>query len=119
MASPESSDFLVVPHERIGVIIGIKGKTKREIEKKTETKLEIDSKEGEVEVIREAKRPGMARYQMAGLNYRLSANAAVISSYFISAVRKKLTNRYILAMNFHRLNRVITMLRPRKLTQGR
>ncbi len=46
----ESSDFLMVPHERIGAIIGKNGETKREIETITKTKIEIDSKEGSVEI---------------------------------------------------------------------
>jgi len=48
----EISDFLMIPLDRIGAIIGKKGTTKRDIEKKTETKLDIDSREGEIEVIR-------------------------------------------------------------------
>jgi len=47
----ENSDFLMIPLDRIGAVIGKKGTTKRDIEKKTETKLDIDSKEGEIEVI--------------------------------------------------------------------
>ncbi|HZX33749.1 MAG TPA: KH domain-containing protein [archaeon] len=52
MDSPVS-DFLLVPHERIGVLIGRKGETKRKIERKTRTRIEIDSGGGEVEVIQE------------------------------------------------------------------
>lgn len=47
----EISDFLMIPLDRIGAIIGKKGSTKRDIEAKTETKLHIDSDEGEIEVI--------------------------------------------------------------------
>jgi len=46
----DNSEVLLVPHERIGAIIGKKGSTKREIEQKTKTKLSVDSKEGEVEI---------------------------------------------------------------------
>lgn len=37
-----------IPKERVAILIGKDGKTKREIEKKGEVKLEIDSDEGEV-----------------------------------------------------------------------
>ena len=47
----EISDFLMIPLDRIGAIIGKKGTTKRDIEEKTETKIHIDSKDGEIEVI--------------------------------------------------------------------
>ncbi|MCR4368916.1 MAG: KH domain-containing protein, partial [archaeon] len=47
----DHSEFLLVPHERIGAIIGKGGATRRQIEKKTQTKIVVDSKEGEVEVI--------------------------------------------------------------------
>ncbi|MAG18146.1 MAG: RNA-processing protein [Candidatus Diapherotrites archaeon] len=47
----ENSDFLLVPHERIGSVIGKNGSTKREIELKTNTKLKVDSKEGEIEIL--------------------------------------------------------------------
>jgi len=46
------SDFLLIPHDRIGSVIGKNGSTKREIEHKTNTKLNVDSKEGEIEVAR-------------------------------------------------------------------
>ena len=48
----EDSEVLLVPHERIGAIIGKAGQTKKDIESKTETKITVDSKEGEVEVCR-------------------------------------------------------------------
>ncbi len=48
----EDSDILLVPHDRLGAIIGRAGKTKKEIEAKTETKITIDSREGEVEITR-------------------------------------------------------------------
>jgi len=46
------SDFLLVPHDRIGAIIGKGGSTKREIERKTGTELVVDSEEGEIEITR-------------------------------------------------------------------
>ncbi len=36
--------------DRISVLIGVKGKTKRELQKKTNTKIEVNSKEGEVTI---------------------------------------------------------------------
>ena len=39
---------LKIPKERIAVIIGTKGQTKRQIEKETSTHLDIDSEEGDV-----------------------------------------------------------------------
>lgn len=51
MDSNGSSEFLLVPHERLGALIGKKGATKKEIERKTHTRLEIDSEEAQVEVI--------------------------------------------------------------------
>lgn len=41
---------LKIPKERIAVLIGTKGETKRSIEKETKTKIEIDSDEGDVSV---------------------------------------------------------------------
>jgi ribosomal RNA assembly protein len=41
-------EIIRVPEERIGVLIGPEGSTKKKIEKQTKTKMEIDSKEGEV-----------------------------------------------------------------------
>ena len=43
-------EFVRIPEERIGVLIGPKGAVKREIEKKTATRIEIDSESGEVEL---------------------------------------------------------------------
>ena len=40
--------YLKIPKERIGVLIGHNGETKRKIEKLSQTTLEIDSAEGEV-----------------------------------------------------------------------
>ncbi len=42
------SEFIRIPHERIGVLIGPKGVTKRTIEKKSQAKIDIDSDSGEV-----------------------------------------------------------------------
>src|SRR3989344_5664660 len=41
-------EVLKIPKERIAVLVGVKGRTKREIEKKTRTRLSIDSDEGDV-----------------------------------------------------------------------
>ena len=47
--SPEEFSYtLKIPLDRIGVLIGPSGNIKKEIEKSTETKLAIDSNEGEV-----------------------------------------------------------------------
>ncbi|MEM4662658.1 MAG: KH domain-containing protein [Candidatus Diapherotrites archaeon] len=45
-----ASASLLVPEDRIGVLIGPKGKTKKHIEAITNTKLEIDSESGEVNI---------------------------------------------------------------------
>lgn len=47
------SEIIKIPKERIAVLIGENGKVKREIQKKGNVTLEIDSEEGEVEVISE------------------------------------------------------------------
>lgn len=39
---------LKVPRDRIAVIIGVKGKDKKELEESTNTKINIDSKEGDI-----------------------------------------------------------------------
>jgi len=44
----EQEEFVRIPKERIGVVIGRKGETKRKIEEATKTKIEVDSKTGEV-----------------------------------------------------------------------
>ena len=41
---------LKIPRDRVAVLIGQKGKTKRHIESITKTKLDIDSKEGDVSI---------------------------------------------------------------------
>ena len=40
-----------IPADRVGVLIGKSGKTKSKIEKTCSVKLDIDSKNGEVEVL--------------------------------------------------------------------
>ncbi|WP_297469746.1 KH domain-containing protein [Thermococcus sp.] len=47
-AEGEQEEFVRIPRERIAVLIGKKGKTKREIEERTGTKIEVDSETGEV-----------------------------------------------------------------------
>ncbi|BAD84989.1 RNA-binding protein, containing KH domain [Thermococcus kodakarensis KOD1] len=44
----EQEEFVKIPKERIAVLIGKKGQTKKEIERKTKTKIEVDSETGEV-----------------------------------------------------------------------
>ena len=44
----EQEEFVRIPKERIGVLIGKKGSTKRKIEEITKTKIEVDSETGEV-----------------------------------------------------------------------
>ncbi len=47
-AMPE--EYLKIPKERVAVLIGTKGSTKREVEEKTKTKITIDSSEGDVDI---------------------------------------------------------------------
>ncbi|MEM3526209.1 MAG: KH domain-containing protein [Candidatus Jordarchaeaceae archaeon] len=47
----ETREFVKVPKERIGSIIGPDGKVKSIIEKETKTRLEIDSEEGNVTIV--------------------------------------------------------------------
>ena len=47
-AEGEQEEFVRIPKDRVAVVIGKKGKTKREIERRTKTKIEIDSETGEV-----------------------------------------------------------------------
>lgn len=49
----EYSYELKIPKERIGVLIGVGAKIKRQIEEATHTRLEIDSKEGDVRILGE------------------------------------------------------------------
>lgn len=44
------TEYLTIPHDRIGALIGPKGKTKKQIEKSTDTKIDIDSSTGEIEI---------------------------------------------------------------------
>ena len=46
---PET-DYLKIPRERVGVLIGKEGKTKKIIENTTQTILDIDSDEGTVTI---------------------------------------------------------------------
>lgn len=46
----EFSYELKIPKERVAVLIGTKGETKKQLESATKTKLNIDSKEGDVEI---------------------------------------------------------------------
>ena len=43
-----ATDYLKIPQDRVGVLIGKNGETKEQIEKITKTRLEIDSEEGTV-----------------------------------------------------------------------
>ncbi len=43
-------EYLKIPKDRIAVLIGKNGKTRKDLEKRTETKIEVDSKTGEVDV---------------------------------------------------------------------
>ena len=46
----EYSHELKIPKERIAVLIGTKGSTKKEIEEATNSKIDVDSKEGDITV---------------------------------------------------------------------
>jgi len=48
LAEGEQEEFVRIPKERVAVLIGKKGKTKREIEERTGTRIEVDSETGEV-----------------------------------------------------------------------
>jgi ribosomal RNA assembly protein len=47
-AEGEQEEFVRIPKERIAVLIGKKGQTKKEIEQRTGTRIEVDSETGEV-----------------------------------------------------------------------
>ena len=42
--------YLRIPKERVGILIGQNGETKKLIEQRSQTKIEIDSAEGEVTI---------------------------------------------------------------------
>jgi ribosomal RNA assembly protein len=48
---PEFMYLLRIPKDRVAVLIGKSGETKKRVEQETNTKLNVDSKEGEVEVV--------------------------------------------------------------------
>ncbi|MCD4740069.1 KH domain-containing protein [archaeon] len=56
-------EYLFVPKERIGVLIGEKGRTRQAIEKKTGVKIEIDSETGEVNLERSEKTDALKALQ--------------------------------------------------------
>lgn len=43
-----NEEYLKIPKERVGVLIGKSGETKRELEDRTKTRIEVDSESGEV-----------------------------------------------------------------------
>lgn len=51
----EYEDYLFIQKDRIGILIGEKGEIKKELEKKTGVKIEIDSKTGEITIERDEK----------------------------------------------------------------
>ncbi|WGI17490.1 KH domain-containing protein [Methanonatronarchaeum sp. AMET-Sl] len=50
---PENKDYVKIPNDRIGVLIGKEGSTKKDIESRTGVKLKIDSEDGNVQIDRE------------------------------------------------------------------
>jgi ribosomal RNA assembly protein len=52
--------FARIPEDRVGVVIGPGGRTKREIASKTSTTIEVDAEEGEIEVTAPDSDPGGA-----------------------------------------------------------
>ena len=57
----EITDYVLIPKERIAVLIGKQGKVKRDIERKGKVAIDIDSESGEVAVTRKlSKDPSMA-----------------------------------------------------------
>jgi len=50
MASEEFMYELRIPKDRIAVLIGKEGEVKKELEKATKTKIDVDSKEGEIKI---------------------------------------------------------------------
>lgn len=59
MSWDRSIEFVRIPKERIGVLIGRNGETKRRIEELTKTKIEVDSETGEVRIIPQTDDPLM------------------------------------------------------------
>ena len=53
-------EIILVPHERLGVLIGEKGTTKKQIEERTGLELKINSETGEVKVERTDENASMA-----------------------------------------------------------
>ncbi|MGQ4834600.1 MAG: KH domain-containing protein [Candidatus Asgardarchaeia archaeon] len=43
--------YVKIPKQRIGVLIGKRGKTKREIERLTQTKIDVSSSDGQVKIV--------------------------------------------------------------------
>lgn len=50
MTSEEYSYELKIPRDRVAVLIGKKGEVKKQIEQSTKTKIDVDSKEGEIRI---------------------------------------------------------------------
>ncbi|RZN62235.1 KH domain-containing protein [Methanonatronarchaeum sp. AMET6-2] len=50
---PENKEYVKIPNDRIGVLIGKEGRTKKDIEARTGVRLTIDSEDGNVEIDRE------------------------------------------------------------------
>ena len=49
----EYSYYIKIPKDRIAVLIGTKGKIKKEIEKETHSKIRVDSKDGDITIMGE------------------------------------------------------------------
>jgi len=47
----EMRDVVKVPHDRIGAVIGRKGRTRKKIERAADVKINVDSESGEVEIV--------------------------------------------------------------------
>ncbi|HIH16943.1 MAG TPA: RNA-processing protein [Candidatus Diapherotrites archaeon] len=58
-------EYLKVPQDRIAVLIGPKGHTKKEIERKCKVKLSVDSESGEAEI--SAKEDGFGAHKAASV----------------------------------------------------
>ena len=55
--------YLKIPMDRVGVLIGHKGQTKKEVEDKCDVKLNIDSKQGEVTISQDEEEDPLALIQ--------------------------------------------------------